>query len=71
MYLTKQEIRTKKSAVLLVYSRSEVFGVTRQNKYNQKPAPKSASISTIIPFCLLVAKLSEQMNNAKTLSQYV
>lgn len=33
-------------------------------EYNQKPAPSSASTSTIIPFCLLVAKLSEQQNKS-------
>ena len=61
----------KKSAELLVYSDSKVFGVThRQN--NQKPTLRSVSISTIIPACiLLVAKLFESQNKAKTLFQYV
>ena len=65
------DIRTKKARNFSVYSCSEVFGVTRQKNITKSPRLQSASISTIILFRLLVAKLSEQKNKAKTLFQYV
>jgi hypothetical protein len=63
-------IRTKKARNFLVYSHSEVFGVTLLQN-NQKPTLLSASIFAII----LAASFSRQtfrvQNKAKTLFLYV